>query len=222
VKAARSVEVDAARLVRWRDGFVARHGNPAQPDAHGGVAELAVTRDGAALLLTGADGAIARLVPPFPWPADLTDLPAAMRFLQEIRRCAVLLVRRGGYACAVVDGDRIERSKVGTRYVQGRTAAGGWSQQRFARRRENQTQELVGATADVAARVLVGGQTPQDYSWLVTGGDSTLVDKVLADPRLRTLARLPRGPHLAVGDPRLDVVRAVPAAMRRVRVELTP
>ncbi|HEX2805851.1 MAG TPA: Vms1/Ankzf1 family peptidyl-tRNA hydrolase, partial [Kineosporiaceae bacterium] len=53
-----------------------------------------------------------------------------------------------------------------------------------------------------------------------TGGDAALVTRALADPRLRALADLPRGPHLAVGDPRSDVVRAVPELIRRVRIQL--
>ena len=129
---------------------------------------------------------------------------------------AVLLVRRGGYACAVVRDGRVVASKVGTRYVQGRTAAGGWSQQRFARRRAKQTDELAGAAADVAVRVLAGS----DAACVATGGDRPLVDRVLADPRLRALAGLPRGPHLQVGDPRADVVRALPDLLSRVSVTL--
>ncbi|MGL5852830.1 MAG: Vms1/Ankzf1 family peptidyl-tRNA hydrolase, partial [Phycicoccus sp.] len=67
----------------------------------------------------------------------------------------LVLVRRGGYAVGVAAGGRLATHKVGTRYVQSRTAAGGWSQQRFARRRANQADELVGATADVAARIVL-------------------------------------------------------------------
>src|SRR5262249_9142754 len=46
-------------------------------------------------------------------------------------------------------------SKVGTRLVHGRSAAGGQSQQRFARRRENQAASAIGAAADTAVKVLV-------------------------------------------------------------------
>ena len=46
-------------------------------------------------------------------------------------------------------------SKVGSGYVQGRTKAGGWSQQRFARRRANQAHALWNDAADVAARILL-------------------------------------------------------------------
>lgn len=67
----------------------------------------------------------------------------------------VILVRRGGYAVGRVRGGKLLLHKVGTRYVQSRTAAGGWSQQRYARRRDNQADELVGAVVEHAARILV-------------------------------------------------------------------
>ncbi len=69
---------------------------------------------------------------------------------------AVVLVRRGGYAVGVGSGDRLTSHKVGSRYVQSRTAAGGWSQQRFARRRANQADGLVGAAVEHAVRLLTG------------------------------------------------------------------
>ena len=69
----------------------------------------------------------------------------------------VVLVRRGGYACALVSGGSVAESKVGTRHVQSRTAAGGWSQQRFARRRGNQADALVEAVAGHALRILLAG-----------------------------------------------------------------
>ena len=45
-------------------------------------------------------------------------------------------------------------SKVGQRHVQGRTKAGGQSQQRFARRRDNQARAAYEAAAEHAARIL--------------------------------------------------------------------
>jgi hypothetical protein len=210
----RTVEVGAARLPRWVTGFGDRHG------------PVSVSFSGASqLLLAAADGATARLG--HPWgtaDAGASGDPcrAVSAFAAGIlapRRVAVVLVRRGGYACAVVDtaeGGRVVASKIGRRYVQGRTAAGGWSQQRFARRREKQTDELAGAAADVAARLLL--EPPA--SDVATGGDRALVDRVLADPRLRRLGALPRGPHLSIGDPKADVVRALPDLLTRVSVTL--
>ncbi|HYH25768.1 MAG TPA: acVLRF1 family peptidyl-tRNA hydrolase, partial [Blastococcus sp.] len=104
------------------------------------------------------------------------------------------------------------------RRVQGRTAAGGWSQQRFARRRANQTDAVVGSAADTAVRVLLphaGGLTA-----LFTGGDRGLVDDVLADPRLRSLAALRREPALDVGEPTKAVLLGTPDQFRAVDVHI--
>ncbi len=208
----RTVHTDADRFTRWVAGFEQRHG-PCQ---------ITAAQDGG-LLLVGADGEQAQVTSLVPLdlrgPAhDVEELVAAVRTAAP---CAVVLVRRGGYAVAVVQlGPRpqVLASKVGTRYVQGRTAAGGWSQQRFARRRANQAGELVGAVTEHAARLLVR----DDVCWLATGGDRALVEAVLADPRLRRLSALPRGPHLEVGDPRSDVVAGLATRLMQLRIRLTP
>jgi hypothetical protein len=109
-------------------------------------------------------------------------------------------------------------SKVDARQVQGRTAAGGWSQQRFARRRANQTDAVVGAAVETAVRVLV--PHAGEVEALFTGGDRGLVDDVLADPRLRALAALRRGPALEVGDPTKAVLLETPAQFRAVDVHI--
>jgi Actinobacteria/chloroflexi VLRF1 release factor len=174
-----------------------------------------------AVQLSAPDGASALLTAPFgPWtppaggPVEVAT--ALAEFSAAFRRIGVLVVRRGGYAAAVVAGGKVVASKVGRRHVQGRTAAGGWSQQRFARRRAKQTAELADASAAVAARIL----TESAIDWVVTGGDRPLVDAVLAEPALRAIAALPRGPHLAVGDPDAALVRGLPIAVTRVRVTL--
>jgi len=205
----RVVTVEAGRLQRWVEGFGAHHGG-----------DLSVVVTPAGLLLGASDGASAQLAAPFsPWAAGsaVADDPVAALAVAicEPRRVALLLVRRGGYGCALVVDGRVESSKVGTRYVQSRTAAGGWSQQRFARRRHEDPQRDIGA---VALRILVPA-LPLDG--LATGGDRPLVERVLADPRLAGLAALPPGPHLAVGDPRADVVRAAAASLACVRITLT-
>ena len=174
-----------------------------------------------AVQLSAPDGASALLTAPFgPWtppaggPVEIAT--ALAEHSAAHRRIGVLVVRRGGYAVAVIADGEVVASKVGRRHVQGRTAAGGWSQQRFARRRAKQTAELADASAAVAARILT--ESPTD--WLVTGGDRALVDAVLAEPALRTVAALPRGPHLAVGDPDAALVRSLPVVVTRVRVTL--
>ena len=72
------------------------------------------------------------------------------------RRVGVLLVRRAGFAVGVFEGATLVASKVDSTYVQGTTKAGGWSQQRYARRRANQASAAFAEAADVAVRVLTG------------------------------------------------------------------
>ncbi|MCB0908473.1 MAG: hypothetical protein KDB63_15290, partial [Nocardioidaceae bacterium] len=125
----------------------------------------------------------------------------------------VLLVRKGGFAVARLAGDRLEEHKVGQRHVQGRTKAGGQSQQRFARRRDNQARRAFEAAADHAVRIL-GATRP-----VVAGGDRAALTEVLADPRLRSVVVV--GPWLAVPDPRRKELDAAVVDAQALAVEVT-
>jgi hypothetical protein len=202
------VVVDPSRLPRWLAGFDARHGAPrAAPGGAGG------------LVLTGADGAVAELHPP-PGSAGAADLAGFVADAQAPRRLGLLLARRSAAAVGVAAGGELLTSKVDSWYVQGRTAAGGQSQQRFARRRVNQAAAAAGRAADlVAARLLpAAGQ----LAAVVTGGDRGTVDTILADPRLARLAALRAGRWLAVPTPNLAVLREAVAAARAVHIHLPP
>ena len=80
--------------------------------------------------------------------------PAAFAAASQAGRVGVLLVRKGGFAVAVLEEATRVEYKIGQRHVQGRTKAGGQSQQRFARRRDNQARQAYEAAADHAARIL--------------------------------------------------------------------
>jgi hypothetical protein len=189
------VTVPPARIARWLAGFEERHGT------------VTVTSSPETVTLLAADGAEALVEVPFPpLVGDLVE-----HVLRE-RTVGVLLARKGGHAAGVFVGDRLVDSKVGSRHVQGRTAAGGWSQQRFARRREGQSAVASQAAADTAARVLLA----QPLDALVVGGDRTAVDDVLADPRLRHL--VPTGRLLDVPDPRLTVLKSAPFRDVTIRI----
>jgi hypothetical protein len=154
-----------------------------------------------------------------PWPPlDGSGIEALAAHAVVPRTALLLLVRRGGYAAGLARSGVLLEHALGTRYVQGRTAAGGWSQQRFARRREGQTAALAGAAADAALRVLARGPAPDV---VVPGGDRRLVATVLNDPRLAPVARLPRGPLLDVVDPRLAVLQDAARRCRAVRIRVT-
>lgn len=204
----RSVRVAPERLARWLDGFAVRHG----PTRYDAGPELVTVR--------AEDGAVARVVVPFPplvGPGSQTPKDRLTEHVLVVRRVGVLLVRRGGYGAGVFVGPELTDSKVGSRHVQGGTKAGGWSQQRFARRRENQAREAFAAAADVAARILL----PAKLDALVCGGDRLAVDTVLADPRLESLQGLVRPPFLGVPDPRRRVLEQAGADARAIRIDLT-
>jgi Actinobacteria/chloroflexi VLRF1 release factor len=211
----RWVDVDPERVAGWVDGFSQRHG----------VSATTWTAD--VVTLVAADGAVAELHVPFPPlsgpPAPPADEPhdPIDRFVAHAlhdRLVGVLLVRLGGHAAGVFQGTRLVTSKVGSRHVQGRSAAGGWSQQRFARRRAGQGRVAMSAAADVAANLLVPYAGRLDG--LVLGGDRGSVADVLEDPRLVMLRALPRGPHLDVPDPRLVVLQRSARQFRAVRIRV--
>jgi hypothetical protein len=196
------VAVPPERLVRWVANFEERHGG----------ATLGV-EDGALSGIAG-DGSTFRARLPF--DASYAGEPDAAAYVDSLvvpGAWGVLLVRKGGFAIARLAGSTITDSKVGQRHVQGRTKAGGQSQQRFARRRDNQARQAYEAAAEHAARIL-GGLT----GLLVTGGDRTAVDEVLLDPRLRSLTVV--GPWLAVPDPRRGVLEQAVRDACAVQVEV--
>jgi hypothetical protein len=206
----RWIEIPPERLQRWLDGFAARHGG-CTPEAGPRV-----------VLLHGGDGALAECHVPFP-PLDASSdggdgTAGLVRHACRDRLAGVLLVRLGGHACGVFDGARLLESKVGARLVQGRSAAGGWSQGRFARRREAQAREALRAAADTAARVLL--PRAGDLAAVLCGGDRRAVHGLRADRRLGPLFARETGPFLTVPDPRLDVLKETPARFRAVRVRL--
>ena len=203
----RTVLVPPERLPGWLQRFAERHGET-------GV----TTADRSHVLLTAADGATADLAVPFPPLPEAAELDALIGHATTDRTVAVVLVRRGGYGVGIFDGRELVASKVGSGYVQGRTKAGGWSQQRFARRRANQAQALWGDAADVAVRLLLPRR--DDLDAIVTGGDQAGITSVLADPRLADLDALVSPVVLDVPDPRLVVLAATPDQFRAVRITL--
>jgi len=206
------VSVPAERLARGLDGFAQRHGT------------TTATADATEVALVGADGARAWLAvpfPPLPTAADAADVKAALiAHVTQPRTIGVLLVRRRAHAVGVFVGDELVASKVDSSYVQGTTRAGGWSQQRYARRRANQAQAAFADAADTCARVLL--PRAAEFDALICGGDHAAVDAVLADPRLTTLAARRREPFLTVPDPRLRILQGTPEQFRAVRITLDP
>ncbi|MFI9641542.1 acVLRF1 family peptidyl-tRNA hydrolase [Micromonospora sp. NPDC051925] len=215
----RWVEVDPARVARWVEGFTDRHGPPV------------VSTEGYGLLLTAPDGVTAELHLPPGAPAGhgasgdvagaatrIDGLPGFVSAAVAPRRIGLLLARKGAVAVGVAVGEELLVSKVDTRYVQGRTAAGGWSQQRFARRRDNQAKAALGDAAELAVRLLL--PEAATLAALVCGGDRRAVDTVLADRRLAPLAARRADRLLDVPEPRHAVLVGAIAAARAVHILL--
>jgi len=225
---ARWVEVPPERLVRWVENFTLRHG-PAVAEPGPEV-----------VVLRASDGTAAACYPPFPPlpqprasegelagpPRESQPDPVRQAELMAAHAAAgrtvgVLLVRLGGYAVGVFTGDppQLATSKTGSRLVHGRAAAGGWSQHRFARRRENQATAALRAAADTALAVL--GPYTGRLDAVVLGGDRRAMAGVRADPRLAPFIALAVERFLTVPDPRLAVLKDTPRQFRAIRIRLT-
>jgi Actinobacteria/chloroflexi VLRF1 release factor len=189
----RWVDVAPERLPRWLENFATRHG----------------TYRTEGLSILAEDGAVAEI-----------ELPVGVPKLEDLGkkgpRIALLLARKGAVAVGIADGDELVASKVDTHYVQGRTAAGGWSQHRFARRRDNQAKAAAADGAAIAGRVLL--PEVRKIAALVCGGDRTQVDAILAAPPLAPLAALRTARLLDVPEPRHVVLVAAIAQARAVRI----
>jgi hypothetical protein len=206
--AARTVVVAAGRLEGWLQRFAAGHGPVSWQASSGSV------------VVRGADRTVAECAVPFPpllaGPEEYGGLLGHVRIR---RRVGVLLVRKGGFAAAVYDGPELVGSKVGSRHVQGRSAAGGWSQQRFARRREAQAREAYAAAARWAATILLPEAAYLDA--VVLGGDREALKAVLAEPQLAPLTALVVADRLEVPEPNKKLLLALPERLGAVRISLT-
>jgi Actinobacteria/chloroflexi VLRF1 release factor len=122
---------------------------------------------------------------------------------------AALLVRLGGYAVGVFEGERLVASKVGSRFVKGRHKKGGSSANRFRRRREEQARALVEEAAEVAARVLEPWRNRVEF--VALGGDRRVVREVLAArPELAWLSERALARFFAVPEPRRRELERLP------------
>ena len=137
---------------------------------------------------------------------ERVELEPLFEALARDHTVAAILVRLGGYAIGVFEGERLVASKVGTRFVKGRHKKGGSSANRFRRRREEQERELLEAATDTARSVLepyreriehvaLGGDrsaathVAEQLPWLAERRLERFFD--VPDPRQRVLERLP-------------------------------
>jgi hypothetical protein len=171
----------------------------------------AVYADGAAQIELAAETITVR--PPFGLAHarvyERVELGPLFEALDEDHLVAALLVRLGGYAVGVLEGERLVVSKVGTRFVKGKHKKGGSSSNRFRRRRDEQARALIEAAAETAARVVEPWRDRVEF--VALGGDRAAVRQVLAaDPRLAWLETKALERFFTVPDPRQRDLERLP------------
>ena len=241
------VDVAPERFPGWVVSFGRRHRGNGEDET------LAVAVTGENVTFTAPDGAVAECHPPFPPLGDNSNMRAAgeaARMAEAVaaharrpRTVGIFLVRLGGYAVGVFTGypPALADAKTGSRLVHGRSAAGGWSQHRFARRREKQASEALDAAARAAADVFgrwgetrgrsgelitarsggaAAARKPQ-LDAVVLGGDKRAMAELRQDPRLAPYLSIATDRFLTVPDPKRAVLEATPRLFLAVRIRLT-
>ena len=149
---------------------------------------------------------------------ESVDLGPLFQALFEDHVVAAVLVRLGGYAVGVFEGERLVASKVGSRFVKGRHKKGGSSANRFRRRREEQERALIEAAAETAARVLEPYRERIEH--VALGGDRAAVARVVERLQWLEEKALPR--FFSVPDPRQRELERLPYELYAAEVTEEP
>ncbi|WP_406689676.1 acVLRF1 family peptidyl-tRNA hydrolase [Saccharopolyspora sp. ID03-671] len=207
----RAVEVAPDRVQGWFERFAAKH--------DGAATTLLRPRQ---VLVTAGDGATATVAVPFgelPEPHGEQPGLAVSSLVEHVsatRRIGLVLVRLGAHSVGVAVDGVVESSSTDRHLVHGRNKAGGWSQQRFARRREGQSARSLASAADAVARTLL--PVAGELDGLVLGGDHKALRALREDRRLTGLLDRAEQRVLDVPEPRHAVLDD--AARRAVAVEI--
>lgn len=136
---------------------------------------------------------------------DTIRLEPLFDALAEDHVLAAILVRLGGYAVGVFEGESLVASKVGARFVKGRHKKGGSSANRFRRRREEQARALVEEAAKTAVATLEPWRSRIEL--VALGGDRGAVADVLAaTPQLDWVSARALSRFFSVPEPRRAVL----------------
>jgi len=131
---------------------------------------------------------------------------------------AAVLVRLGGFAVGLFEGERLIVSKVGSRFVKGRHKKGGSSSGRFGRRREEQARALIEAAAGTAGTVLEPHRRRIEY--VALGGDRAAAGKVVEQLPWLAEKALPR--FFTVPEPRYRQLQRLPYDLYAAEVSEEP
>ena len=136
-----------------------------------------VGRSDTGTILLKENQTITVVIPPVPLilNSDVTMLEVSelQRLLSIDRTIAVILLRLGRYAVSILEGEKVVKSRTGTRYVKNRHRAGGSSQRRFERSRDRLVRELFDKTCQTANELLPFSSDNLDH--IVLGGEKTTI-----------------------------------------------
>lgn len=203
----RAIEVAPERLAGWFARFAERNG---------GVRNTVLTAD--EVVVHAENGTTATVRVPF-GPLDAAGahgVDALVEHVLRARRIGLVLARLGAHSVGISDGGRVVVSRTDRHLVHGRSAAGGWSQQRFARRRAGQAREALRRAADDVHEVL--GARVAELDAVVLGGDRRALDELRADARLAPVFALAEPRVLELGEPRRSVLEDAAERARAVEV----
>jgi peptide subunit release factor 1 (eRF1) len=172
-----------------------------------------------------ADGETLVVRPPFPLrheaEYDVVRVGPLLDEIAEDHLAGVVLVRLGGYAVGVLQGERLVASKVGQRLVHGRHRAGGSSANRFRRRRDEQARALLLDAGETVERVLEPFR--ERLEAVALGGDRTAVRRMIElRPRLAWLETVAFPRFLTVPDPRQAVLDRIAYDVYSVAIDAQP
>jgi hypothetical protein len=201
------VEISASRVVGWVNRFAGRNS---------GVSDLVASPD--RLEIRAGDGTLAVLEVPF-GPMSIggrEPVEALVSHLAGLGLLGLVLVRGGAHSVGTAKDGVVLSSSTDRAYLQGRTAAGGWSQQRYARRRGNQLTASLADAASTAERVLL--PFAARLGGLVLAGDAAALHRVMSEPALQPLTALPFRTFGDIPEPRRVVLDAVAQRSLVVRI----
>ena len=199
--------MERQRLTGWVNRFAGRND---------GIADLVASTT--TVTMRGGNDTVAELAVPFP-PMSIGNrepVEALLNHLDGIGLLGLILVRGGAHSVGLARDGQVVESSTHRSYLQGRTAAGGWSQQRYARRRDNQLTSSLQHAAGLVLRVIA--PAANRLSGLVLAGDSAALAGVFEDARLAPLASLPSRTFGDIAEPRRDILDAV--AVRALNVAI--
>lgn len=185
------------------------------------TATTQIQRSSTGAVVLWAPDEVHLVIPPFPVEKTSRyngwDVEPLRDLLERQRKVAVLVLRLGGFAVGIYDGEALAQSKVGRRFVKGRHRKGGSSSGRFARRRQEQARALFDKACEVLGQQLDAYPGTLDH-FLLAGERETLRAFEKRCARLEGLKGVRLGRTFDVAEPSLKALQALPRTLYQARV----